>query len=138
MKTKFIPLIFLFTISIVLFSFSDSKNENYHNATSIDNVDVDIPENVKSILDAKCMGCHSNESKPGKSKTKLNIDNIIDGSYSDGKLVSKFGKMTKTLDESKMPPKKFLEKYPNKELTPEESKILVDWATEQKSLLNKE
>lgn len=136
MKTKFITLIFLFTLSIVLFSFSESKKENYENSMQIDI--VDIPENVKTILDSKCMGCHSNESKPGKSKTKLNLSNIIDGSYSNGKMISKFGKITKTLGENKMPPKKFLAKYPNKKLTPEESKVLVDWATLQKSLLSKE
>lgn len=134
MKTKFISSIVLFTLAIVIFSFSENNTENYQNASSI--VLADIPENVKSILDAKCMGCHSNESKAGKSKSKLNIDKIIDGSYSLGKLDSKFGKLTKTLGESKMPPKKFLAKYPKKELTTKESKILIDWATEQKLLLS--
>ncbi len=135
MKTKFISSIVLFTLAIIIFSFSENNIKSYQNSSSIDL--ADIPENVKSILDSKCMGCHSNESKPGKSKSKLNFDNIIDGSYSLGKLDSKFGKLTKTLGESKMPPKKFLEKYPNKELTPKESKILMDWATEQKLKLSK-
>lgn len=135
MKTKFISSIVLFTLAIVIFSFSENNTENYQNFYSIEL--TDIPDNVKSILDNKCMGCHSNESKPGKSKSKLNIDKIADGSYSKGKLASKFGKMVKTLGENKMPPKKFLAKKPNKELTAEESKILLDWATVQKSLLSK-
>ena len=136
MKTKFITSIVLLTLSIVLFSFAENNKENYQNSISIEL--ADIPDNVKTILDNKCMGCHSNESKPGKSKSKLNFDKIIDGSYSNGKLASKYGKIGKTLGENKMPPKKFLAKYPNKELTPEESKVLTDWATEQKLKLNKE
>lgn len=136
MKTKFFTSIILFSLSIVLFSFSKNNKDSYEYSTSVEL--VNIPENVKSILDSKCMGCHSNESKPGKSKSKLNIDKIIDGSYSTGKLASKYGKISKSIGENKMPPEKFLAKYPNKELTPEESKILTDWATEQKLKLNKE
>ncbi len=135
MKIKFITSIILFSLSIVLFSFTENNKENYQISTSIEL--ADIPENVKTILDNKCMGCHSNDAKGGKSKSKLNIDKIIDGSYSNGKLASKFGKMVKTLGQNKMPPKKLLAKYPDKKLTPEESKILIDWATEQKLLLNK-
>ncbi len=136
MKTKFITSIVLFTLCIVLFSFTENNKDVYQNSTSIEF--AEIPENVKSILDNKCMGCHSNQSKVGKSKSKFNIDKIIDGSYSTGKLASKYGKIGKSLSENKMPPKKFLAKYPNKELTPEESKIITDWATEQKLKLNKE
>jgi hypothetical protein len=130
MKIKFISTLVFFALSIVLFSFTRNNIESYQNTTSIDL--VDIPEHVKSILDAKCMGCHSNESKPGKSKFKLNFDKITNGSYSNGKLASKFEKIVKILGENKMPPKKLLVKYPDKKLTPEESKILMDWATEQK------
>ena len=136
MKPKFSLSIIFFTLSIVLFSFSKNNIESYQDITSIHL--VEIPENVKPILDAKCMGCHSNESKPGKSKTKLNFDKIADGSYSNGKMISKFGKMVKTLDENKMPPKKLLAKYPDKKLTAEESKVLIDWANKQKLILNKE
>lgn len=134
MKTKFITSIVLLTLSIVLFSFAENNKDIYQNSISVEF--TDIPDNVKTILDNKCMGCHSNESKPGKSKSKLNFDKITDGSYSLGKLDSKFGKLTKSLGESKMPPKKFLAKYPKKELTTTESKILIDWATEQKLLLS--
>jgi hypothetical protein len=136
MKTKFSPSIIFFTLSIVLFSFSKNNIESYQDITSIHL--AEIPENVKPILDAKCMGCHSNESKPGKSKIKLNFDKIADGSYSNGKMVSKFGKMVKILNENKMPPKKLLAKYPDKKLTAKESKVLIDWATKQKLILNKE
>ena len=46
--------------------------------------------------------------------------------------------MVKTLGENKMPPKKLLAKYPDKKLTAEESKVLIDWANKQKLILNKE
>ena len=33
--------------------------------------DVNIPEDVKSVLDNKCYGCHNMEAKSDKAKDKL-------------------------------------------------------------------
>ena len=37
-----------------------------------------------------------------------------------------------------MPPKKFLDKYPDKKLTEEESKLLLNWASKESTILKKE
>ena len=55
--------------------------------------------------------------------------------YSNGKLISKLGKISKQLNNNKMPPKKYLGNNPDKKLTVEESKLIIDWATEQADIL---
>ena len=69
---------------------------------------------------------------------KMNFDKFTNGEYSTGKTISKLGKITKQLDKGKMPPKKYLDKYPDKKLTEEENQLLLNWASEQSNLLNKE
>ena len=96
------------------------------------------PSDVLAIIDNKCSQCHRSDSKNSKSKSKLNYDKFTNGDYSNGKLVSKFGKLTKQLNGNKMPPKKYLGKNPDKKLTEEESALLLSWAKEQSKLLSGE
>lgn len=136
MKTKMILPIAILGIVFILFSFKNNTIEKYNDISTIET--LDIPANVKAIIDNKCMGCHSNDAKNGKSKMKLNFDNISNGEYSRGKIISKLDKIVKILSKDKMPPEKFLAKYPDKKLTSEESKLISDWASEQSSLMKGE
>jgi len=122
-----LPLILL-GITFILFSFTKESSEDYTTITTIES--LDIPEDVKAIIDNKCMGCHNDEAKSGKSKMKLNFDKFTNGDYSTGKTISKLDKITKMLSKDKMPPQKFLDKYPDKKLTDDESKLISDWASE--------
>jgi len=134
MKTKNLLPTVAIGISLALFSFSNTSDDNYTN--SVDT--IDIPENIQAILSDKCIGCHSDESKAGKSKSKMNFDKLKNGEYSRGKVISKLDKIVKMLGKDKMPPEKFLAKYPGKKLTEEESKTLTDWASEQSSMMKGE
>jgi len=129
MKLKIILPMFIVGISFMLFSFQNKSKNNYEAINT--SVAIDIPENIQAIISNKCMGCHSNKANAGKSKMKMNFDKFTNGKYSNGKIISKLGKITKMLSLNKMPPRKFLEKYPDKKLTDEESKLIIDWATEQ-------
>jgi len=136
MKTKkTLPLVAI-GISLALFSFNTISEESYINIESVDI--IDIPENIQAIISNKCMGCHSNEAKGGKSKMKMNFDKLSNGEYSKGKVISKLDKIVKMLGKDKMPPEKFLAKYPDKKLTSEESKLITDWASEQSSMMKGE
>ncbi|MGV6829322.1 MAG: heme-binding domain-containing protein [Flavobacteriales bacterium] len=136
MKSKKIFPLLIVTVSLVLFSFS-SKKTNYYSTISTTEI-IEIPENIQTILDNKCMGCHSNESKGGKSKMKMNFDKLTNGDYTTGKIISKLEKINKVLTNEKMPPKKLLERFPDKKLTPDESQLILDWANKQKEALMNE
>jgi len=126
----------VFTIAIVLASFSTGKDESYTPTTSFK--DIEIPAEVQTVIDNKCYGCHNTESRGEKAKKKLNWDYFTNGGYNSVKIYTKLGKIEKILSESKMPPAKFLERYPDKKLTNEESQLLLSWAKSQKEALLKE
>jgi cytochrome c551/c552 len=123
-----VPVI-AFILAFTLNSNTTSKTPVNTEVTSI--TKLEIPGNVQSILDKSCVMCHNSESKNTKGKMKLNFDHFTDGKYSTGKLIGKLRGITKVLGKTSMPPKKFLAKYPDKALTADESKTLLDWATEQ-------
>ncbi len=126
----------VFIIGIVLVSFSTGKDESYTPTTSFKN--IEIPAEVQTVIDNKCYGCHNTESKGEKGKKKLNWDFFTNGDYNSVKIYTKLGKIEKILNESKMPPAKFLERYPNKKLTDEESQLLLSWVKSQKETLLEE
>lgn len=88
--------------------------------------DVNIPEDVKSVLDNKCYGCHNMEAQSDKAKKKLLLDKL--GDLSKAELIAKLGDISEVSGEGAMPPEKFLEQKPEKKLTEDEQKLLVDWA----------
>jgi hypothetical protein len=88
--------------------------------------DVNIPEDVKSVLDNKCFGCHNMEAKSDKAKDKLLLDKL--GDLSKSKMIATLGNIGEVAGEGSMPPEKFLEQKPEKKLTEDEQKLLVDWA----------
>ncbi len=135
-RIKVATSVFFLGLSFILFSFTEDSAKDYIQNKTF--VTLDIPENIQSIISNKCMGCHSNETKSGKSKSKINFDKLTSGEYSNGKVISKLNKITKVLSKDKMPPQKFLDKYPEKKLTEEESKLLSDWASTQSSMIKGE
>lgn len=123
-------------VAIIFLSFTSNSESSYEAVTVVDS--IDIPADVQAVLDAKCTMCHNDEAKGGKSKLKLNFDKFTNGDYSMGKTISKLEKITKQLDKGKMPPQKYLDKYPDKKLSTEESSLLINWASEQSSAFSNE
>ena len=136
MKFKNLFPLLLVVVSFVLISFNSKETHHYSTISTTES--IEIPENIQAILDNKCMGCHSNDAKGGKSKMKMNFDKLTNGDYSTGKIISKLGKINKMLSNEKMPPKKLLAKFPDKKLTPEETQLILDWASTQKAALTDE
>ena len=125
--------LFVVGLSYVLLSYNTESNSDYKVILNED--PIEIPSDVESILENKCFECHKSDSKGSKSKLKLNFDKFINGDYSNGKLASKLGKITKQLNNNKMPPKKHLKKNPDQKLSSDESKLIINWATEQANIL---
>ncbi len=133
--TNLMPAILLF-LSFFMFSYTtDTLHNNYETINFTNSEEIVIPNDVHEVLKEKCYGCHNTESRGEKSKKKFNIDHLTDGNYSKGKFVSKLGDIVEVLEEKNMPPEKFLVKYPNKELTADESLLLINWANNQIKIL---
>lgn len=126
-KTKFSILVILPVIGFAFVLFTSFENNGSN--TSLNSAPEEkflIPEEINSILDNKCFGCHNTESTNDKAKEKLLIDKLSD--LTKAKLVSKLDGIAETVGKNEMPPEKFLAKYPEKELTKEESKQIENWA----------
>ncbi len=120
-------------IIALLFAFNNSNQTGYTTVTN--DVSFEIPKEILTVINNKCYGCHNTKSKGEKSKKKLNWDNFTNNEYNSVKIYTKLGKIEKILGEDKMPPAKFLEKYPKKTLTEEEKQLILAWAKEQKITL---
>lgn len=116
-------IIYSTLVIMILMGLSSLKSYE-KNAVNIEK--IDMPENVKAIIDNKCYGCHSADSQNDKAKEKLRWDQL--DQLSKAKLVSTFSDIEEVLDKGKMPPEKFLEKRPEKKLTDEEKGLLKSWA----------
>lgn len=94
---------------------------------------ITFPENIKAIIDAKCMGCHKPDSRNKKAKEKLQWELVAKMNTEDQEHL--VGELFEVLEEGKMPPEKALERRPQMKLTDEETKALLAWVeTEEKRL----
>lgn len=112
-----------FSLTILSFSKVDNKTTG---TTISDNVKYEIPKDVQDIVDKSCYGCHNPESSSTKAKMKLDFDKLPE--LKTSKQVGKLMKIAKVVENGKMPTDKFLDNYPDRALTQEESNRLVSWA----------
>lgn len=125
-KLAFIAIII--TISFVSMSFINKADSLIKSSDKVlmKSIKVSTSEEVKGIIENKCYGCHNSESKNTKGKKKLSFDKLDE--LSIYKQIGKYEGIHEAITEGEMPPEKFLAKYPNKALTDQEKKTLIDWA----------
>jgi hypothetical protein len=51
------------------------------------------------------------------------------------KKIGTFNHIVEALEKNEMPPEKFLDRYPDKKLSEEEAKMIMDWAKKEASAL---
>ena len=134
---KLAIITFTLTIGFVSMSFINIANSTTVEANKIvilsDNGNPD--GEVNAIIDSKCYGCHNSESKNNKGRKKLSFDTM--DKLSIYKQIGKYEGIHEVVLESKMPPKKFLAKYPDKALTSNEKEVLIAWAKSKGEELTK-
>jgi len=95
----------------------------------------ELPENVQAIINKSCWGCHNTNSKNDDAKEDLDFKKLDDLSLM--KKISAYKHIGETVEGNDMPPKRFLEKYPDKKLTAEEKQVLIAWAKKEAETLVK-
>lgn len=126
-KKSFIPvltLIFIFVATMAISSEKPTKKSA-----------VEMPENVKAIIEKSCFGCHNSDSKNEDAKEELDFKKL--DNLSTMKKIGAYKHIGETVEENEMPPKKFLQKYPDKSLTDDEKKTLIAWAKKEAEALVK-
>lgn len=94
-----------------------------------------LPENVNVIIQKSCYGCHNSDSRNEDAKEELDFNKM--DKLSLMKKISAYKNIGETVEENEMPPKKFLEKRPEKKLSEEEKLVLINWAKKEAESLVK-
>ena len=95
---------------------------------------VKTPEKVKALLDSSCYDCHSSKSKKMSARINYNLDKWE--GYRATKKIGFLEKINEVVTEEKMPPKKYLKKHPEKELSEAQKEMISDWTiSESRSLM---
>ena len=84
-----------------------------------------VPAAVTAIIEKSCMGCHSDS---GSSMAKMHVNFTKWSEYSTEEQTATGLDIAKIVNKGKMPPKKFLKKYPEAKLTEAETTTLTKWA----------
>lgn len=87
-----------------------------------------MPEEVSTVLESKCYGCHTTGAKSDDALKAVNFSEWAN--YKVSKQVAVLGDITNVVEKGKMPPEKYLKNNPEKELTDVEKKLIIDWTKE--------
>ncbi|MEZ4827850.1 MAG: heme-binding domain-containing protein [Bacteroidia bacterium] len=94
-----------------------------------------MSKKANTVVQAKCYGCHSAEGKSDKAKQKLMWDDLS-GLSAEAQL-EKMKNIQKVLQEGTMPPKGFVERMPDKNLTDAERAVMQKWADKTVAKMSK-
>jgi cytochrome c553 len=126
--TKKFSLLFLLACAVALPSFI-TPNPPFDAGGK-----VKYSKKVNSIIQAKCYGCHSPNSKGEKARLALNWDELPNLSPVDQ--LQKIKSIQSVLEKGSMPPKFMVEKDPGKKLTDAETAKLKKWAAKMTKKLS--
>ena len=126
LNKKILPITLAFFLVTGLVAFASEKPSETKDAA--------MPDNVKTIIENSCFGCHNTDSKNDKAKEALDLKTMSE--LSNSKMIKAYREIAEVVEENEMPPEKFLDKYPDKKLSEEDRKVLMEWAkNEAKSLM---
>jgi hypothetical protein len=126
LNKKILPITLAFFLVTGLVAYSAEKPS--------ETKEVAMPDNVKTIIENSCFGCHNTDSKNDKAKEALDLKTM--GELSKSKMIHALREINEVVEENEMPPEKFLAKYPDKKLSEEDKKVLMEWAkSEAKALM---
>lgn len=111
-------------LTIILFV--AANNTSQAPMPAMDGLELDWPEEVMTLIETSCFDCHTKEASNAKAKMALNFTKWED--YKLSKKIGKLNDISQEVKEQKMPPKKYISKYPEKALNEEEIRIIAEWA----------
>ena len=87
-----------------------------------------MPEEVSTILESSCYGCHTTGAKSEDALKAVNFSEWEN--YRVSKQVAVLGDICSVIEKDKMPPEKYLKNNPDKELSDAQKKLICDWTKE--------
>jgi hypothetical protein len=88
-----------------------------------------FPEDIGKIIDKSCFGCHNTDSQNEDAREELDFNELDE--LKKVKKITTFRDIAEVVEKGEMPPEKFLERYPDKQLSDEEKAKLAEWAKKE-------
>lgn len=131
MKRQNLPAVFALSMIFSLLTLAGQANPE----TKTEADTLQVPQNVKVILNNSCFGCHNTDSRNDDAKEELDLKtwHLLTGT----KRLLALKHIRETIEENEMPPKKFLQHKPEKALSAEQKQLLIDWVKKESTALLK-
>lgn len=118
-------LIFSFSVLFLILSFPREDGQMGVDQIGQEKQRIEISGKVEQIINSKCLSCHMPQSENKSAKRKLQWGEVEAYNLrSQQKFVKR---LKKVLEKEKMPPKKYIEQFPEMRLTSAETEILMSW-----------
>ena len=90
---------------------------------------IELPDNIKEIVEAKCINCHKPDARNEKAREKLQWVKVPDFNLEQQK--DFIAEMFEILEEGKMPPARMVERFPEMKLSEDQTKALLAWVEKE-------
>ncbi len=94
---------------------------------------IEMPDNIEKIVEKSCFGCHNTDSQNEDAKEALDFKTMDE--LRKVKKITTLREIAETVEKGEMPPKRFLENYPDRKPSKDEAAALVDWAKKESKKL---
>jgi cytochrome c len=111
---------------------------------------TEVPERVRTILEAKCGDCHSKNTRYPLYSHLAPVTWMIDREVRDGRAsldmsrwqsyniddrINALTRMASEVHSKQMPPRTYVLLHPHERLSPEEQRLIYDWAKSERKHL---
>ncbi|MBO6495175.1 MAG: heme-binding domain-containing protein [Roseivirga sp.] len=94
---------------------------------------IELPDNIKEIVEAKCMNCHKPDARNEKAREKLQWVKVPEMNKEQQE--DFIAEMFEVIEDGDMPPARMVERNPKMKLTDEENKAFMAWLEKEEKRL---
>ena len=94
---------------------------------------IELPDNIKAIVEAKCMNCHKPDARNEKAREKLQWVKVPEMNKEQQE--DFIAEMFEVIEDGDMPPARMVERNPKMKLTDEENKAFMAWLEKEEKRL---
>ncbi|WPZ09148.1 heme-binding domain-containing protein [Roseivirga spongicola] len=94
---------------------------------------IELPDNIKEIVEVKCMNCHKPDARNEKAREKLQWVKVPEMNKEQQE--DFIAEMFEVIEDGDMPPARMVERNPKMKLTDEENKAFMAWLEKEEKRL---
>lgn len=118
----------IIAFTIMAFAYPTGRTADNKINPPQENLLPDFPEGILHIMEASCFDCHSSTSSNQKALDKVDFSKWSE--LSKGQQLGKLEKIKEEVSKGEMPPKKFVEHFPDRVPTQEQRDSIIKWVDE--------